>query len=46
MNIAANQSIYPQTGAHVSYPNGAILSNPLQAAGSLVKKKKKFFTKH
>ena len=38
MNIAANQAIYPQTATHLSYPNGAILQNPLQQPGSMVKK--------
>jgi hypothetical protein len=36
MNIAANQAIYPQTATHLSYPNGAILPNPLQQTASLV----------
>ncbi|CAF0995851.1 unnamed protein product [Adineta ricciae] len=35
MNIAANQAIYPQTPAHMSYPNGAILQNPLQQSTSI-----------
>ncbi|CAF0779906.1 unnamed protein product [Rotaria sordida] len=35
MNIAANQSIYPQTAAHMPYHNGAIIQNPMQQPTSL-----------
>ncbi|CAF4379546.1 unnamed protein product, partial [Rotaria sordida] len=35
MNIAANQSIYPQTTAHMPYHNGAIIQNPMQQPTSL-----------
>jgi hypothetical protein len=38
MNIAANQAIYPQTPTHLSYPNGAIIQNPMQQPNSLVRK--------
>jgi hypothetical protein len=37
MNIAANQAIYPQTATHMSYPNGAIIQNPMQQTASLVR---------
>ncbi|CAF1040952.1 unnamed protein product [Rotaria sordida] len=35
MNIAANQAMYPQTATHLSYPNGAIIQNPLQQSASI-----------
>ncbi|CAF3525566.1 unnamed protein product [Rotaria sp. Silwood1] len=35
MNIAANQTIYPQTAAHLPYPNGAIIQSPIQQPTSL-----------
>ncbi|CAF1626813.1 unnamed protein product, partial [Adineta ricciae] len=35
MNIAANQAIYPQTAAHMPYPNGAIIQNPMQQTAPL-----------
>ncbi|CAF2601090.1 unnamed protein product [Rotaria sp. Silwood2] len=35
MNIAANQSIYPQTAAHLPYHNGAIIQSPIQQPTSL-----------
>jgi hypothetical protein len=35
MNIAANQAIYPQAATHLSYPNGAIIQNPLQQSASI-----------
>lgn len=38
MNIAANQSIYPQTATHLPYPNGAIIQSPMQQPASLVRK--------
>jgi hypothetical protein len=36
MNIAANQAIYPQTAAHMQYPNGAIIQSPIQQTASIV----------
>jgi hypothetical protein len=44
MNIAANQAIYPQTPAHLSYPNGAIIQNPMQQPNSLVRKSYIFYS--